>query len=72
MTSGVCEKSSPWQCYLMPHGQRSSETEEQMGVKEVSRGDEQGLVFMALKHHSGHSCIAQEALSSSSFLFIEI
>lgn len=56
----------------MPRGQRSGETEEQMGVKEVSRGDEQGLVFMALKHHSGHSSIAQEALSSSSFLFIEI
>lgn len=50
----------------------SREREKQMGVKEVSRGGEQGAVFTVLKHHLGHSCITQEALSISSFLFIEI
>lgn len=73
VTSGVCEKCSPWQCYMMLHGQSGrAEREKQMGVKEVSRGGEQGAVFTVLKHHLGHSCITQEALSLSSFLFIEI
>ena len=69
--SGMCEKSSSWQCYMMPHAQSGRvETEGQMGVKfpEVITG----AVFMALKHHLVHSCITQEALLFSSFLFIEI
>lgn len=73
VTSGVHEKSRVHDSMTWCHVARVGrvEIEEQARVKGVSRSDEQGLLFRALKHHLGCN-ITQKTLffSSSSFLLL--